>query len=30
MKDYVQARALIASGRTFDRDALREGELKGM
>jgi 3-phenylpropionate/trans-cinnamate dioxygenase ferredoxin reductase subunit len=30
MKDYVQARALIASGRTFDADALRERELKSL
>jgi len=30
MKDYVQARALIASGRTFDANALRQGELKSL
>jgi 3-phenylpropionate/trans-cinnamate dioxygenase ferredoxin reductase subunit len=30
MKDYVQARALIASGRTFDANALRDRELKSL
>jgi 3-phenylpropionate/trans-cinnamate dioxygenase ferredoxin reductase subunit len=30
MKDYVQARALIASGRTFDANALRDKELKSL
>ncbi len=30
MKDYVQARALITSGRTFDANALRDKELKSL
>jgi len=30
MKDYVQARALIASGRTFDAHALQSNELKSL
>ena len=30
MKDYVQARALIASGRTFDANALARAELKSL
>ena len=30
MKDYVQARALIASSRTFDANALQGGELKSL
>jgi 3-phenylpropionate/trans-cinnamate dioxygenase ferredoxin reductase subunit len=30
MKDYVQARALISSGRTFDANALRDKELKSL
>ena len=30
MKDYVQARALIVSGRTFDPNDLRDKELKSL